>query len=261
MNPPPPLAGIGVLVTRPRDQAERFMSRIAELGGQSWWLPTLEIRPPDNPAALDQALAALTSRDWAIFISPTAVARAWPAIEARGGLPAGLRVAAVGQGSARELAARGVADVLAPAGDRSDSESLLALAELRELAGKRVVIFRGEGGRELLADSLAARGALVSHAVCYRRARPEADAGPIRSALERGLIRAVTVFSRESLDGLRVLLGEDGMDRLSRIPLFAPHARIVEHARSVGILQAIATPPGEEGVLIALVEHFSHVRT
>ncbi|MCU0840438.1 MAG: uroporphyrinogen-III synthase [Thiobacillaceae bacterium] len=260
MNARAPLAGIGVLVTRPREQAERFMARVVELGGRAWWLPTLEIQPPEDPAALDAALSELASFDWAIFISPTAVAWSWPGIVARGGLPAGLRVAAVGQGSARELLARGVDKVLAPAGDRSDSESLLALPELSDLARQRVVIFRGEGGRELLADALAARGARVEHAVCYRRARPQADAGPVLAALERGEIGAVTVFSRDSLDGLVGLLGEAGVARLRRIPLFAPHPRIAEHARCMAILQTIATPSGEEGVLTALVEHFAHVR-
>lgn len=260
MNARAPLAGVGVLVTRPREQSERFMARVVELGGRAWWLPTLEIGPPADRAALDAVLAGLAACDWAIFISPTAVAWSWPAIEAHGGLPARLRVAAVGRGSARELLARGVAEVLAPAGERSDSESLLALPDLSDLAGQRVVIFRGEGGRELLAEALAARGARVGHAVCYRRARPQADAGPVLAALERGEIGAVTVFSRESLDGLGALLGEAGIARLRRIPLFAPHPRIAEHARSMGILQTIATPSGEEGVLTALVEHFAHVR-
>ncbi len=254
----PPLGGIGVLVTRPRGQAERFMARIRALGGQSWWLPGVEIRPPSDATALGRVMDALEDFHWVVFVSPTAVERAWSAIEARGGLPGGLRVAAVGQGSARELAARGVVEVLTPQG-RSDSESLLALPELQDMAGQRVAIFRGEGGRELLAETLTARGALVSHAVCYRRVRPEADADSVLAAWRSGSIRAVTVFSSDSLEGLLGLLGAEGRTLLLHTPLFAPHPRIAEHARALGILQAMATPPGEEGVLHALVEHFAHV--
>lgn len=253
-----PLAGVGVLVTRPREQAQRFMARIVELGGEPWCLPALEIRPPADESAFLRVVGELDSAHWAVFISPTAVDRAWPAIAERGGLPARLRVAAVGQGSARELAARGVPDVLAPVGS-SDSESLLALPEFQDMAGKRVVIFRGEGGRELLAETLAARGAEVRAAVCYRRVAPEADPAPVLAAWRAGRIHAVTVFSRDSLDGLAGLLGEEGRALLRSTPLFAPHPRIAEHARALGILGAIATPPGEEGVLNALVEHVAHV--
>lgn len=254
-----PLKGLGILVTRPRAQAERLMAEIARRGGKPWWLPGLEIAPPADPASLDQALDAMPQCQWAIFVSPTAVERAWPAITARGGLPAGLRLAAVGRGTARELAARGMAAVLTPS-EQADSESLLALPEFSAVGGQRVILFRGEGGRTLLADTLAARGAQVIHAVCYRRVRPQADTGAVLEAWRAGRIAAVTVFSRDSLDGLVELLGAQGQDLLRQTPLLVPHPRIAEHARQLGCVWVIVTAPGEAGVLAALQEFAAHVR-
>ena len=252
------LAGIGVLIVRPREQAARLAQRISALGGQAWWLPGVDILPPHDPAAMDAALAGLADCRWAIFVSPTAVERAWPMIESRSGLPENLRVAAVGKGSARELVARGVRDILAPEG-KADSESLLALPELQEVAGQGVTIFRGEGGRELLAETLAARGARVRHGVCYRRAPPQADTREVMAAWQAGSIRAVAVFSRDSLDGLSELIGPQGMAWLRRTQLFVPHPRIAEHARGLGIEQVVTTPAGEEGVLEAILERYAHV--
>lgn len=235
------------------------MQRIFELGGDAWWLPGLEIEPPSDMTGFFQVVDDLARYDWAVFVSPTAVERAWPAIADRGGLPAGMRAAAVGRGSARELARRGVTDVLTPAADKADSESLLALPELQAVAGQHVALFRGEGGRHLLAETLSARGARVSHAVCYRRVLPQVEVEPVLAAWREGRIHAVTVFSRDSLDGLVALIGPAGRELLYRTPLFVPHPRIGEHARTLGFPRGIITPPGEEGVLLALTERFVHV--
>jgi len=258
VEPSLPLNGVGVLVTRPQGQAQRFMERIVALGGKAWWLPGLEIAPPADMTGFLQVVNDLQGFDWLVFVSPTAVERAWPAIAKRGGLPPGVRVAAVGAGSRRELARRGVHDVLTPE-DNADSESLIALLDLYTLAGRRIALFRGEGGRTLLADTLGARGAQVLHAVCYRRVLPNADAAPVLCAWQAGRIQAVTVFSRDSLNGLLAQLTPEGKRLLSRTPLFVPHPRIAEHARALGIAQTIITPAGEDGVLKALTKHFAHV--
>lgn len=260
MNLSLPLAGVGVLVTRPQGQARRFMERIVGLGGEAWWLPGLEIEPPADMTGFLQVVNDLERFDWVVFVSPTAVERAWPAIAERGGLPARVRVAAVGRGSGRELAERGVHDVLTPE-EKADSESLLALPELQAMAGQRVALFRGEGGRTLLAETLGARGAEVLHAVCYRRVLPDVDVAPVLHVWREGRIRAVTAFSRDSLDGLVALLTPEGRELLCQTPLFVPHPRIAGHARALGMTQTIVTPAGEDGVLQTLTEHFIHVHS
>src|SRR6185295_12379471 len=92
----------------------------------------------------------------------------------------------------------------------ADSEALLAAPELADVTGKRVLIVRGEGGRALLGNMLAARGATVNYAECYRRVRPVADAAPLIADWQRGLIHAVTVSSAEGLDNLLAMTGSEG---------------------------------------------------
>jgi uncharacterized protein HemX len=170
--------------------------------------------------------------------------------------PPELRAAAVGRGTRRELERRGVAQVLAPE-DGADSEALLALAPMQEVAGKRIVIFRGEGGRALLGDTLTARGARVEHAECYRRVRPQADAGPLLDAWERGEVHAVAVSSAEALDNLLALLGDAGRPHLALTPLFATHERIAEHAKALGIQDVLVGGPGDRELVERLVAYFA----
>lgn len=256
MNPDRPLADVGVLVTRPAAQAADFMDRLETLGAAPFLFPALAILPASRPEALAAILARLDRYDLAIFISPTAAERG---LAAAGPWPARLKVAAVGRGTGQALAEAGITEVLTP-DTGADSEHLLALPEFEAMAGKRIVIFRGEGGRELLADTLRGRGAHVDYAECYRRGLPEADPAPLLAALDAGRIGAVTVFSGETLDNLLAMLGSDGLTQLRATPLFAPHPRIAEHARALGFQSIHATDAGENGLIAGLVEYFAHVR-
>lgn len=251
----PALQGVGVLVTRPQPQALAMAERLRQLGATPVVFPVLAILPPGDPIALAHTLARLADYHLAIFISPTAVEQGLAAIPA---WPPGLPVAGVGQGSAAALRRAGIPQVLAPDAG-ADSEHLLALPELADMANQNVLILRGEEGRELLAQALRQRGARVDYAACYRRGLPQANPAPLLEIWRQGGIRAVTLFSSESLDNLFQLLGEEGADLLRATPLFAPHPRIAEHGRSLGLVEAIATAPGEAGVLAGLVEYFGHV--
>jgi uroporphyrinogen-III synthase len=242
-----PLAGRTVLVTRPAHQAVALAQAIRAAGGEAFEFPALAIAAVP-PAALGAPLAQLAAADIVIFISPNAAQFGMAAIRAAGALSsASPRIFAVGRGTARVLAEQGVADIVTPPGQ--DSEALLALPQLQDVAGRRVVIVRGEGGRALLADTLVARGAEVTYLECYRRVRPEADSAPLRARWQAGGIDAVTVTSAETLHNLAALLGEAGAPLLARTPLFAPHEKIAEAARRFGIAQVIATPGGDAGLI------------
>ena len=170
--------------------------------------------------------------------------------------PARLRVAAIGKGSVRELERFGVTGVIAPA-RYFDSEHLLELPELQTVAGQRVVIFRGDGGRELLGDTLAARGAQVDYIECYRRARPDADAAPLLQAWAGDALHAVTITSSEGMRNLFAMVGQSGQLRLQQTPVFAPHPRIAAVARELGCNAVIDTDPGDDGLMDALFRHFA----
>jgi uroporphyrinogen-III synthase len=245
-----PLAGRMVLVTRPPHQAAALEQAIRSVGGESFVFPALDIEAVPV-TELGESLAHLAEADIAIFISPNAAQFGMAAI---GALPAAIRVFAVGPGTARALAAHGTRDVVTP--DGQDSEALLALPPLQDVAGKRVVIVRGVGGRPLLADTLCARGAQVHYLECYRRVRPQADAAPLLARWQAGGIDAVTVTSAETLHNLAAMLGEGGASLLAGTPLFAPHEKIAEAARRFGIVRVIATPGGDAGLVEGLVNWF-----
>jgi uroporphyrinogen-III synthase len=247
------LAGRTVLVTRPAHQAAALAQAIRAAGGEAFVFPALAIEavPADELAV---SLAQLRDADIAIFISPNAAQFGVAAIDAGGGLPPDIEVYAVGPGTARALRERGISGVITPHGQ--DSEALLALPQLAEAAGKSVVIVRGVGGRAMLADTLAARGAQVHFLECYRRVRPQADAAPLLACWLAGGIDAVTITSAETLHNLAALLGDAGLPLLLNTPLFAPHEKIAESARRFGIAHVIATPGGDEGLVEGLINWF-----
>lgn len=253
----PPLAGKGIVITRPVGQSDRLAALVRAAGGEAILFPSIEIQDVPDPAPLHAVIDRLHEFDLAVFVSPNAASKSIGLIRARRALPRGLDIAAVGPGTARQLDALGIAGVLAPEG-RGDSESLLALPRLSRAGSKRVIIFRGEGGREYLADGLAARGAVVEYATCYRRARPASDPAPLLEAWRRGGVHAVTVTSSEGLRNLCEMLGEAGRACLVATALFVPHPRIERTARELGIAGVtVSGASGDEGLLAALIAHFA----
>jgi len=252
-----PLQGMGIVVTRPAHQAQHLAQLIAAAGGEAILFPVLEILDTEDLHPLNALIARLDSFDVAIFISPNAVGKAMNLIRAQRELPAQLTIAAIGRGSRKELERCGVNQAVAPQ-RQFDSEGLLELPQFQDMNGKRVVIFRGEGGREMLGDTLIARGAQLEYAECYRRGKPNIDAAPLLHRWTRGEVQAVTVTSSEGLHNLFDLLGKLGQQWLKKTPLFAPHARIAAAARGLGLEQVLTTAAGDEGLLMGLIEWQMH---
>ncbi|SEK97100.1 uroporphyrinogen-III synthase [Nitrosovibrio tenuis] len=250
-----PLTGITVLVTRPAHQAGGLAERIRTAGGKPVLFPVLEILDVINPRPLLEVIRRLDEFDLAVFISPNAVNKAMSLIHASRSLPPGLKVAAVGQGTSKALRNFDVQAVIAPTA-HFDSEALLDMAELKHLAGKHVVIFRGDGGRELLGKTLLERGAILEYAECYRRAKPSADVAPLLKAGARGEISAITITSSEGLRNLFDMVGEAAQAWLKQTPLFVSHERIAESARTLGCAHVILTPAGDYGLLEGLSIYF-----
>ncbi len=251
-TPRGPLAGLGVIVTRPARQAAGLARQLAALSATPIVFPAIVILPPSNRTTLDAAHATLADFDIAIFVSANAVEYGVPAPQS---WPATLSTFAPGPGTAAALAATGIADVQIPA-STFDSEGLLALAPLRAADGKRVVIFRGEGGRDHLGETLRQRGATVTYVDCYRRAAPAAGAGGLRDVLREGRAHALTLTSSEGLDNLCALLDAADLARLRRLPAFVPHPRIAVHARKLDFTP-IETGGSDAGLIVGLLEWFA----
>lgn len=249
-----PLAGRGIVVTRPREQAGGLAARIEAAGGRAFVYPAIEIRDlPDPRAALD-VIARLETFDVAVFVSPTAVRKAFGLMGKRA-WPTRVRAAGVGAATRAALQAAGVASAFAPE-ERADSEALLELPELADVAGRRIAVFRGEGGREALASGLKERGASVEYAECYRRARPDTDLAPLLAAWRRGEVHAVTVSSSEGLRNFAELLGA-GKGLLEALPLIVPHERVAGEARRAGATRVRVAGPTNDEMLEGLVAYFT----
>jgi uroporphyrinogen-III synthase len=242
------LAGRGVLVTRPVAQADELCRLIEAAGGRALRFPTVAIQPPATPAVA----AGLLAETWdvIVFVSRNAVAGALAladvALRAHGG-----QLAAVGRATAAAMTAAGLAPSLVPESG-FDSEALLALPALGRVAGMRVLIVRGEGGRALLGATLAERGADVVYAEVYRRAQP-APASPAELAQWRETLGFLTATSDEVLQNLLSLVPMSAQAWLKQLPLAVLSARNAVRARELGFARvAVAPQPGDDGMLEAL---------
>lgn len=248
-----------VVITRPRQQAEPLARAVAALGRTPVLLPLLDISPIADQAGLKAVLDGLDGYALVAFVSPNAVDAALAHV---GRWPTGVPIAVVGEGSRAALARHGIteADVAIhcprdPA--HSDSEHLLQALDLDLLRGRRVLVVRGESGRELLPDALRAAGAEVETVAAYRRAVPALTpelATALRDLLGRSCDWIVT--SSEALRGLVGLVerldGASSVAILQQHHLVVPHARIAETARALGFGRVTLTGSGDERLLAAL---------
>lgn len=243
-----PLAGLNIVVTRPRGQAAELVQGIEKLGGTCIQFPLLEITPLADKQILQQFVARLHEFQLAIFISPNAVRYGMEAIRNAGGLPATMQIATVGLSSAKALHDFGVKKVIAPQ-QRFDSEALLELAEMQNVRGTHVAIFRGDKGRELLGDTLKSRGAMVEYVTCYHRDKPQHKVSDLFTAKPD----ALSVSSSEALENLWEMSGTADKVRLTAIPLFASHQRITTSARELGWNYVVTVAGGDKGLLSELL--------
>lgn len=250
------LAGRHIVVTRPAGQAAHLAATLVDLGAHPVLFPVLAIEDLADPTPVLDAAIRLDDYDWAMFVSPNAVVKALDVILARRKWPDAVRVATVGHSSELALEQRGIRNVTAPQA-RFDSEALLALPEFADVAGQRVVIFRGDGGRDLFGDTLKERGARVDYVTCYRRAKPALDPAPLLKLWTEGRLDAITVTSSEGLRNLFDMIGKLGQSWLKKTPTFVPHPRIAEQAHSLGLTRIVTTGPADAGLIAGLLAHFS----
>ena len=243
-----PLHGLSILVTRPKNQAERLARVIEHAGGEAIVFPTIEIQPIADDAALRTMVKQLDRYHMAIFVSANAVEQSMPFLAAGGANSSALIFAAIGQATKKALHDFGVANVLAPT-ERYDSEALLNLPEMHDVKDKQIIIFRGDGGREVLAQTLRDRGATVDSAICYRRVRPQPDTSGLQARWNTGNIHAVSAMSLESLTNLYDILDESTRRLLAVTPVLVPHPRIAEAAQKLGLTRVRVTGTHDDDLI------------
>jgi len=246
------LHDLGVLVTRPAHQAGTLCDRITAAGGRPVCFPLLAICDLTDTPEVSARLARLADYQLAIFISPNAVTLGLHAISRQGPLPPTLKLATVGKGSARSLQQiLGRAPDIVPA-QRYDSEGLLAHPALQQVAGQHVLILRGEGGRELLADTLRQRGAMVDYVELYRRECPPPEVAESDWLKKTDII---TVTSGEALQNLVALTEETDRPMLLAKPLLVVSERTATLARDLGFTQSaiLSESAGDDAIVQALI--------
>ncbi|EAR61125.1 uroporphyrinogen-III synthase [Neptuniibacter caesariensis] len=256
------LNGLRVLVTRPAHQADTLYELLLQQGADPVRFPLLQITPVTSADSgfhlLKQQIIDLDLFQHIIFISPNAVElgyewidQYWPQ------LPLGVQWLAIGKQSAARLNNYGIDAYHSPLG--YDSEALLNSPALQKIAGDKVLIMRGEGGRETLAEELRARGAEVSYAELYRRESPCYSAKEISDALLSKHLDAILISSGAGLKNLITLLSSTGKelstDSLLNCHLIVPSDRIKQEAQGVGFNRiTTASGPDDRSMIAALTQ-------
>lgn len=231
------LAGWNVLVTRPEEQAQQLCDLISQAGGQAIAFPAIEIVP------IPIADMKIVGQDIIVFVSRNAVA--YFADKIRDSVSESVLLVSVGAGSAESMRAHGLRVDIQPE-QSIGSEGLLMMAEFAEMAGKKVLIVRGKGGRELLADTLVQRGAEVQYIEVYERALPSPTVQQCEQALKANCVVCTSVAGVHNLS----LLLQKSLKMLLDKPMLVMSERIKDYAVSLGFQQVIVTDTSSDYAVI-----------
>ncbi|WP_231353355.1 uroporphyrinogen-III synthase [Pseudomonas tussilaginis] len=243
-----------LLLTRPAEECTALAQVLAEQGVASSSLPLLEIEALslDEPQCdllrtLDRYAAIIVVSKPAARLGLAQASCFWPHLPP-------LAWFTVGAASAQILQAHGCQVSFPEAGD--DSEALLQLPALHQaiaVAAPRVLIMRGEGGRELLAERLAEQGASVDYLQLYRRQLPAYPNGALSSRVVGERLNGLVVSSGQGFEHLRQLAGDD-WPQLARLPLFVPSPRVAAQARDAGAQNVVDCRGASAAALLAALQ-------
>ncbi|MEN0106592.1 MAG: uroporphyrinogen-III synthase [Pseudomonas sp.] len=247
------MTGWRLLLTRPAEECAALAATLAEQGVFSSSLPLLEIEPV-APTPAQHAMVQQLDHYCAVFVVSKPAARLglallhqhWPQP------PANQPWFSVGAATGQLLAQSGLPVSYPSQGD--DSEALLALPELqralRASAQPRVLILRGEGGREALADCLRGQGVTVDYLPLYRRRLPHYAVAALPTRVYAERLNGLVVSSGQGFQHLLSLAGED-WPRLAQLPLFVPSPRVAEMATAAGALAVVDCRGASAAALLA----------
>ncbi|MBL78565.1 MAG: hypothetical protein CMH70_00645 [Nitrosomonadaceae bacterium] len=247
-----PLSGMHILITRPVKPASRTAERLAVLGATPYIYPTIFIEPPEDTGQIDAVLSSLQGVYAIVFVSPSAVEMT---LKYNINFPEEIKVFSPGPGTAEELNLHGIDNVQIP-NKNYDSEGLLELPDLQSefVTGKRILIFRGNSGRELLVDELNKRGAKVEAIITYTRRGPKKTPPGLLELLKVKKITGVSMMSSSAVRNLVALVPEkDRKDILFSLPVYASHTRIKDTAEELGFINVTETESGDRGLITKLL--------
>ena len=223
-----------IMITRPEHQAEKLVKDIKAEGGEPFLFPTLAIQAVELSNECQDKIELVNHFDIIIFISPNAVEHGLNTILKTVQLSDKVLLATIGQGSATALNTYlGKQPDIVP--DKNfNSEGLLATKAMQDVENKRILIVRGNAGRELLKETLQQRGALVEYFNAYQRVRPDTDSTDLEQYLQNNQIAAIVITSAESLKNLIELTPENVKPQLLQVPLLLINNRLVDIAKEAG---------------------------
>jgi uroporphyrinogen-III synthase len=248
----------GVVVTRPAGPAaDAFCARLEESGYRTQKLPLLVLEAiPTLPASQRGLIENLDQYQHIIFISGNAVRFGLECIESRWPqMPVGIHWYAIGDATARELLDH---DIRAKTpGEDMTSEGLLSLPELQDVAGERVLIVKGEGGRETLRQALQKRGANVEELACYRRLAPQPPEGGLGEQVKRWNVDTILISSGEGLANFGQLLSPEETTKLGPMCLVVPSERVARIAREMGFERITIAENASDAAMLKALESCS----
>ncbi|MEZ5573457.1 MAG: uroporphyrinogen-III synthase [Halioglobus sp.] len=253
----PVVAPIRVLVTRPAGEAaDTLCAAVNAAGYDAFSQPLLELQGLSQLSAqCRQMLLDLDRYEHVIFISSNAVRFGmalvndfWPQ------LPVGLHWYAVGGATAEELQRFGITAITP--GSIMTSEGLLAVPALQQVQGQRVLIVKGEGGRDALRQELIRRGAAVDELACYRRCIPTLPAGELAAMISRWQIDVILVSSGEGLANFQLLLSPSETSKFKGIGMVVPSKRVAEMARYAGFDHVVTAENASDAAMLHALQQW-----
>jgi uroporphyrinogen-III synthase len=245
------LNGLRILNTRPQNQAHTLSKNITNAGGIVIECPTIEIKATDN--SWISSLPNLDDVDHAIFISANAVHHCFTQLKLNNILwPKHIQVIAIGQSSKKALVEFNISAIKIP--DVPDSEHLLKINTLQEIKNQTVLLFKGEGGRQLIEEHLLQREAHVIPLIVYKRIIPKIRQQFINSLWRDDLVDIILLTSEQSITNLFKMFNKNAHYWLQEKPCLVISERLAKSASLFGIKKIILSHP--HGMMNTLFDYY-----
>jgi uroporphyrinogen III methyltransferase/synthase len=254
-----PLDGKRIVITRARSKAASLARAIEDLGGNIFEFATIEIQPAADLGPLDEAIKNLAVYDWLMFTSVNGAEiffERFSRLQGARHWPADLQFAAIGPETAKRLESAGVKNCLIP--KTYQAEGILEMLQPSAMRGKRVLIPRAAGAREVLPETLRRWGAQADVIESYRTILPKTQASELKEKLWRREIDMVTFTSSSTVSNFSRLFDDQPLAGILGETPIACIGPIAEN--TVAELGGIAAVSAREftirGLVRAIAEYF-----